>query len=245
MKKRFLSFALFAAASMIFFGACGLDTFYTVSPPTTVIHEPVYTSSDFTSNYFHFRSATNATSDTSFNFLGTAVYYRIYASSSTMLSRQSSISAVNTSSDYTAAASKLISFGYQQLNTSDGSIQPLISAEGVEVTIRLCNYGEATLENNEYRARISPITKIPRRSIGNNKTFDFGRYNISKYSGERDMYAPPASGDEDFEAGTVENNKYYVDMYAVALGRDTTYTTYYSQVLHLGSIPIDASAENN
>lgn len=245
MKKSHFLFAAFVLAAMVFFTTCGLDTFYTVAPPTTVIHEPVYTSTDFASNYFHFRSAINSTSDSSFNFLGTAVYYRIYASYSTMLSRQSSISAVNTSSDYSAAAVRLVSYGYQQLNTSDGSIQPLIAAQGAEVLIRLSNYGEEKDQKNEYRAQISAIGKIPRRSVGVGKSFDFGRYNISKYSSNRDQYAPPVSGDEDFESGTVENNKYYVDMYAVALGRDTTYTTYYSQVLHLGSIPIDAGAENN
>ena len=34
-------------------------------------------------------------------------------------------------------------------------------------------------------------------------------------------------------------------MYAVAVGRDTTYTTYYSNVLDLGAVPIDASSEQN
>ncbi len=243
MKKKTLFVAAFVFASLFFFTTCGLDTFYTVSAPTTVVHEPVYTSSDFASNYFHFKSAINSTTDSSFNFLGTAVYYRIYASSSTMLSRQSAISAVNTSSDYTAAATKMIGFGYQQLNTSTGSIQPLITAQGVDVIIRLTNYGQEGDANNEYRAQISAIAKIPRRSVGPTKTFDFGRHANSKYNSEYN--ALPVSGDEDFENGTVTDNKYYVDMYAVALGRDTTYTTYYSNVLHLGSIPINAAAENN
>ena len=243
MKIKCLPLALFVVGAAFFFTACGLDTYYTISPPTVVIHEPVYTSSDFASNYFHFRSAENTTSDSSFNFLGTAVYYRIYASASTMLSRQSSISAVNTSSDYSAAATRMIGYGYQQLNTTDGSVQPLISEENVDVYIRLCNFGEESNPDNEYRARIGVLDKIPRRAIGTTKTFDFGRHANSKYNSEYN--ALPAAGDEDFESGSVTDNKYYVDMYAVAVGRDATYTTYYSNVLHLGSIPIDATLENN
>lgn len=245
MKKYKAFFVPFVLAAALFFTTCGLDTFYIVDPPTSVIHEPVYTSTDFAANYFNFNSAIY-TGPTDFNFLGTAVYYRIYASSSTMLSRQSAISAVNTAADYSAAATKMIGYGYKQLNTSDGNIQPLISAQGAAVYIRLCNYGDGSDSSNEYRARIGLIDKVPRRTVsssGTPKTFDFGRHNNPKYNS--DLNSLPVSGDEDFESGTVENNKYYVDLYAVAVGRDVTYTTYYSNVLHLGSIPIDATAENN
>ncbi|MBR3542749.1 MAG: hypothetical protein IKN82_03510 [Treponema sp.] len=246
MKKNKAFFVPFVLAAALFFTTCGLDTFYIVDPPTTVIHEPVYTSTDFSANYFNFISAIY-TGPSSFNFLGTAVYYRIYASASTMLSRQSSISAVNTSGDYSAAALRMIGYGYQQLNTAAGNIQPLISDQGANVYIRLCNYGDENNPSNEYRALIGYIDKTPRRTVsvsGVPKTFDFGRHDNPKYNNP-ELYALPVSGDEDFESGTVENNKYYVDLYAVAVGRDVTYTTYYSQVLHLGSIPIDASAENN
>ncbi len=241
MKRLHFIFALFA---LILFSGCGLETYYTLNPPPRAINAPVYTSVDYTANYFEFESATNNNSDSSFLFLGTAVYYRIYADSSVMLSRRASISSVNTTSDYSAAALRMIGYGYQQLNTSDGSVQPLITAEGATVRIRLTNYGDANDANNDYRATISVINKIPRRTLGNNKTFDFGRRDKSAY-GPSENYALPVSGDEDFESGTVTDNKYYVDMYAVAIGRDTTYTTYYSNVLHLGSVPIDASLENN
>ena len=241
---------IFIAASSLFiaflvFTACGLDTIPIVNPPTVVIHEPVYSSADFSSNYFDFRSAPSSATD--IKFLGTAVYYRIYASYSTMVSRQSSISAVNTSSDYSAAANRMIGYGYQQLNTSDGNIQPLISDSDIPVYIRLANYGAGDYSANQYAAWIKPLSKVPRRTVtvgGRPKTFDFGRHDKpSKY--DPDLNSLPASGDEDYENGTVENNKYYVDMYAVAIGIDTTFTRHYSQVLHLGVVPIDASKEDN
>ena len=242
IKKLFLSiFALFVLFSLT---TCGLDTYSIVPAPTSVIHEPVYTSADYAANYFSFTAPTVGENDVpNLRFLGTAVYYRIYANSSTMLSRQSSISAVNTASDYSAAATKMIGYGYQQLNTSLGNVQPLINADGGVVTIRLTNYGDEDNPNNEYRAQISVLNRVPRRAIGTTKTFDFGRNANPKYNSEYN--ALPASGDEDFESGTVSDNKYYVDMYAVCLGRDSTYTIFYSNVLHLGSVPIDMTAENN
>jgi len=245
MKNKKALFIPLVLAAAFFFTTCGLDTTYYINMTGTAVHEPVYTSSDFASNYFEFTSATKPSEfDSDFKFLGTAVYYRIYADSSTMMSRQSAISAVNTATDYTAAATKMIGYGYQQLNTSDGNVQPLITAEGVKVRIRLTNYGAENDSSNEYRAQITYLNKIPRRSIGQTKTFDFGRHGNNKYT-PQENYDLPAAGDEDFENGTVKDNKYYVDLYAVALGRDTTFTLYYSQVLHLGSIPIDATAENN
>lgn len=245
MKKNDLLFVPFVLAAALFFTTCGLDTFSIVPAPTSVVHEPVYTSSDYAANYFRFVAPRVGEDDIpNLRFLGTAVYYRIYASSSTMLSRQSAISAVNTSSDYSAAATKMIGFGYKQLNTADGNVQPLINKDGGDVMIRLTNYGNGNDPANEYRAQINLIAKIPRRSIGQNKTFDFGRHGNNKYV-PNDNYDLPASGDEDFESGTISDNKYYVDMYAVAVGRDSTYTMYYSNVLHLGSVPIDVTAENN
>ena len=249
MKKNFFILASSVLFSLIIFTTCGLDTYYTLSPPTGPIHTVDQSNTDPDQNYLSFTSAVNTNPDTSFRFLGTAVYYRIYASASTMLSHRASISAVNTSSDYSAAANRMISYGYQQLYTSDGSIQPLISAEGRKVEIRLTNNQETVSAGIGNTAQISidsAFYKTPRRALGTNKTFDFGRYDkeSSGYT-PKDNYTPPASDDEDFENGTVEDNKYYVTMYAVAIGRDTTYTTYYSNVLYLGTIVIDANNEHN
>lgn len=247
MKKNFFILASSVLFSLIIFTTCGLDTYYIVRPPTGPIHTPVYSADDPDSKYFSFTSAVSDT-DSSFRFLGTAVYYRIYASVSTMQSHIASISAVNTSSDYSAAANRMIGYGYQQLYTSDGSFL-VISDEGKKVDIRLTNNQESVSTGIGNTAQISidsAFYKTPRRVLGMNKTFDFGRYDKESLGyTPKDNYTPPASGDEDFENGTVEDNKYYVTMYAVAIGRDTTYTTYYSNVLYLGTIGINANNEHN
>ena len=243
MKKNIFAIAS-SVLCLFLFSTCGLDAYYTLTAPPAYLWYPTASITDKAQKYFDFYSATNSNTDGSFRFLGTAVYYRIYANLSTMNSHISSISSVNTSSDYSAAAIRMIGYGYQQLYTSDGSVQPLISAEGARVTIRLTNNLESVSSGIGNAAQITLLGKAPRRALGANKTFDFGRYGDSKYQ-PAENYARPVQGDEDFESGTVSDNKYYVNMYAVAVGRDSTYTTYYSNVLHLGSITIDASLIDN
>lgn len=261
MRRKFSLCISFFAAGALFFASCGLDSISIIEAPTTVVHETVYTNSDFAANYIEFNTYNHENDVKAGNtVLGTAVYYKIYADVSTMQSHKSEISALNNSTDYSSAAAKMIGYGYKQLNTSDGNVQPLIGIDGdvylygARVKIRLCNYGAEADSNNEYRAIIQitdsktqvTTTKFPRRSVtfgGTPKTFDFGRYNNPKYNA--DLNSLPAETDEDYVKGTVSNNKYYVNLYAVAVGRDNTYTSYYSKVLHIGEVPIDSSAENN
>ena len=55
----------------------------------------------------------------------------------------------------------------------------------------------------------------------------------------------PVSGDEDVDWQTSvpegDEGKWFVDMYAVTVGRDATFTYSYSRVLHLGSVTINQS----
>ena len=50
--------------------------------------------------------------------------------------------------------------------------------------------------------------------------------------------------DEDVK-GRASNGIWYVNMYAVSVGRDASYTPYYSLVCHLGSVAIDENSEDN
>ncbi|MDE6718450.1 MAG: hypothetical protein K2J68_01140 [Treponemataceae bacterium] len=184
--------------------------------------------------------------------MGTYVYYKIYSGSSTMISNHNSIEAVNNSSNYSAAAERMIGLGYRELNTDKGILSPF--AAGEHVRIRLTNYGKET-SSDDYKAQIIEIDNngtviaidgFPRRSRGNTYSFDFGRYNKpSEYPGTNIRYDPPSSSDDDFSESAPNDNKYYVDMYAVAAGRDTTFRKYYSNVTYLGSITIDASSPDN
>lgn len=170
-----------------------------------------------------------------------------------MLSNHNSIEAVNNSTNYSAAAERMIGFGYRELNTDRGILSPF--AAGTQVLIRLTNNHE---KNNDgtlsaeigNKAQIIEIggteVGIPRRSLGNLFSFDFGRDGKpSEYPTTNIRYDHPTSNDDDFSGSAPSNNKYYVDMYAVAVGRDTNFTKYYSNVTYLGSITIDAGLPDN
>ncbi|MCI1210079.1 MAG: hypothetical protein LKF96_11615 [Treponema sp.] len=227
---------------------CGLETYYVLEPPTVASHVPT-TDSVGEEKYFAFRtndSYNNSLDDIKYK--GTAVYYKIYTNLSTMNSHISAISALNTSSNYSKAAKKMIeTYGYQQLGTDDGTVHPLIEASsgsGQNVIIRLTNYYE-DLADDDAKYLNEPIITIadadfsvPKR-YDNKYSFDFGR--TGNYDGT------PSSDDTDVEYSSsfTTSDIWYVDMYAVAVGLDTTYSKLYSLVLHLGSISIDAGSENN
>lgn len=163
-----------------------------------------------------------------------------------MISNNNSIEAVNNSTDYSAAAGRMLNYGYQELNTDGGFLGPF--AAGAHVRIRLTNNLErnsAEISNNAQIEVGGIQASIPRRSRGNSYSFDFGRKDKPGYGNNGINYDAPVNGDDDFSGNAPSDNKYYVDMYAVAAGRDTTFTTYYSNVTYLGSITIDASVENN
>lgn len=257
--KIFFSSFLLVASPWIFF-ACGLDSYYVMDRSPSAVRVPVYTEDDQAGRYFDFYAAYNSNvGNEEFRFLGTRVYYKIYTSASSMNSNHNSIEAVNDSTNYSAAAERMLNYGYQELNTNEGSVTPLVPSgqDGARVRIRLTNYYEGITSEDSWwssaaRIEIIPsqsegatVKYVPRRSIGQSYSFDFGRYGKSEYSNSGINYDAPASGDEDFSGGSPSGGKYYVDMYAVAVGRDTTFTTYYSNVEYLGSVTIDATSENN
>ena len=104
----------------LLFLSCGLDVIYSVDAPITTYHYPTYSSSDESSNYFDFRTVETSNNESSdFVFLGTAVYYKIYNSSSILVSQRSAITTVNTTSNGSAAATKMIqTYSYQPLGTN-------------------------------------------------------------------------------------------------------------------------------
>jgi hypothetical protein len=239
---------------------CGLEVVDTVlEEPRSDGHNAYYSSSDFTSRYFSFMTyekSPNVSSST-FKFLGTAVYYKIFNNYSTMISYQSAVSTLNTDSNYTSAIEKMTDTqGYKQLKISYGSITPLIKASGSNkyVYIRLTNYGSSidygqgicvgdaimTLYSPENALTYNAVVVYPRRNINSSYTFNFGGSNSS-------TDVVPKSTDDDvcWSSTTSESGKWYVDMYAVSEGLETdTWTVSYSQLLHLGSITI-VEGENN
>nr|MCR5289421.1 hypothetical protein [Treponema sp.] len=235
--------------------ACGLTEYYTLEPPK-IIHESSYTSTDYTTRYVSFRTEENQDTGGEFTFDGTAVYYKIYNNYSTMVSRYTSILNVNSTSDYSAAAKRMIeTYGYVPLNTDASTSNPLIGTASSDqvVTIRLTNYNESASENEAHKAQISingTYRYAPRR-YGLSACFDFGR-NSTKCNNEYTddtLYALPASGDDDVTYGSAQSYTngadWYVDLFAVSVGHDASYSKVYSLVLHLGSIGIDEGSVNN
>ena len=249
---------IFFICAVAIFGGCGLDEFYVLDAPDNVIHRASITTSDANERYCEFE--TNETSSTmqqyksstaAFRFLGTAVYYKIYNNTDILNKAVTSISSANTSSTYSSAVQILKSRGYQPLGVAEGFRDPLVEAtpgtSNARVRIRLTNFQEASSPDTKAQITISggaTATFTPERyytGSGEGVTFDFGR------SGDRNE--EPTSGDSSDTDSSIEifsdGKKYYVDMWAFAVGRDTTYTHYYSRVLHLGTVAIDADREDN
>ena len=240
----------FAACCLCFFG-CGLEEYYVLEAPFQTGKVPTYDTTGYDEKYFDFvtNDTGNAAISPSFNFLGTAVYYKIYNRYESIGTVTSALSSANNSTEYSAAATLLTgTYKYRQLGTASGTTTPLIASTGADrrIYIRLSNYQI----DARYQAKIIvgytgdssvAATMVPKRE-GNRYSFDFGR------TGSEDR--TPADGDDDYSyssSGFSSSypNTYFVDMYAVSVGRDTTYTTYYSKVLHLGTVAVNAGTEDN
>ena len=243
------AFFLFA----ILFVSCGLDTFYYLEPPKTDGHTTKYTSNDRPQLYFSF--LTNEEGDNSdygssdFSFLGTEVYYKIYNNYSAMVSAQSSIDSLNSSSDVSAAATNIInSRNYKTLLFSSYNQTPLIPEKNDDryVYIRLNSikgsaeysavvcYGTSAMES--YVSGSSGVTLIgkPLRNVSSGSGYGF---DFKKTDNDNPL---PVSSDEDvsWSSSSSEDGVWYVDMWAVSVGRDSSYSPSYSKLLHLGSISI-------
>ena len=256
--------ALLASVVALMFTACGLDTFYyldsplyATSPVTTDNEDPV---KDFFScrtneesstgdNYLYFSSSSD------FRFLGTEIYYKIYNNLSTMRSVESSVSSmISSTSSYSSAADYLIeSKGYKTLKTSSGSVFPLVKAgsspDNRYVYIRLSNYGSgedyksAICIGNYVIDRYDPSASLnvdgvevfPRRNSNSAYGFSFSTTDEANPVPSRD------DSDVTYSETTTEEGVWYVDMYAVSVGRDASYTLSYSQPYLMGAVKIVVS----
>lgn len=244
---------------LLLIAGCGLEEFPVLEQPSSVSGETSYLSSDYTKRYFSFRtSEANNSASSTLNFRGTEVYYKIYNNLSTMASAQNAINTLNTSTNSTAAATAIKeTYAYKTLKLSEGSITPLIRSKGHTqyVYIRLTDYNDEMFRSaicvnsenesiemykDEYSLQYEGKKVYPRRSFDSKYTFNFGGENT-----ETDKV--PKEGDEDvnWSSTPTEQGKWYIDVYAVSVAMNTTtWTEYYSTVLHLGSITI-VEGENN
>ena len=243
MRKNCHVYELFflAACCLCFFG-CGLESTYVLYEPIGG-HSPTYFTTITEEKYFEFKTQENknASNPPPFKFLGTAVYYKIYNRYEPINSVASALSSANNSSDPSSAAKLLKdTYKYRQLGTDSGMGTPLITSTGADrrIYIRLTNYLNTS---DPARIVIPSVGVLKPRREGDRYSFDFGRH------GSEDRR--PAEGDDDyysssdFSAGY--DHIYFVDMYAVSVGRDENYTLQYSPVLHLGTVAVNAASEDN
>lgn len=238
MKKTFYLkyiFSLFLVECLFIFNAgCGLDVFTMLDPPHNATNIPTTTTS-YESQYFEFY--TNEIGSTQFD--GTSIYYRIYNSPSILNSDVSNLQSVaNDSENSVNAPSRLIdTYKYQVLRGDGVTDEPLIpyTGENKKVYIRLSDYKGI----EEYSARImindedfNGVKTIPLRNLSSKATFNFG--------GSTTYDIKPDSDDEDVKYSSSYDNgeTWYVAMFALAVGHDTTYTPIYSNILYLGAVPI-------
>ena len=239
------------------FISCGIEEVFYLNPPTISYNTPTYDTTDYTAKYVAFRTEENQDDGGAYTFDGTAVYYKIYSNYSTMVTRNSAIESVNTTSNSSSAATKVIdTYGYKPLGSLSASGKslgsPLISDEGENrsVYIRLSTYGDyAYFTANEFSPKILIGTNsnseetpeyIPMRN-GNAKSFDFGRSSSEGF--DTSVATVPTSDDDDVVYSS-SSGTWYVDMYAIGVGHDSSFTQYYSLVLHLGAIPIVQGESN-
>lgn len=222
---------------LVFFSACGLDTFYYLDPPISrhFIDDASSLSNDPSNQFVSFITA-SSNADNADIFQGSSVYYKIYNSSDQLFNNKKSIENIN--KEYTNQGMELlISWGYQPLTTDKVDTVNLVSAGGSqEVTIRLWNQTLDGDGNYTYPARIQVGGNdigIPVRSVNDN----FFSFN-SSVDGDS-PYSLPMEGQEDVSFSTgAGTSTWYVALYAVSTGMSPSLTPVYSQVVYLGSLAI-------
>ena len=245
-KKR----SLFLLFCLGFFCACGLDEVTYVSEPSVTSNSPLYSNSDYLTWYSDF---TTAETDQSSSFIGTNVYYKIYNNYSTLVSQRNSILAVNTASNSSSAATRMIeSYTFQPLGTNRGSDTVFVTNgnSNRRIRIRLKTYkgNESYTGTDMYTRRACVIggkfgtdgSFVPYRN-GNSKSFDFFNDANNNVSDPTNTNVEGCIGDADYNhnSSASESNTYYVQMFAVGVVFDAnTLANSYSLVLDLGSVPI-------
>ncbi|MDE7383902.1 MAG: hypothetical protein K2M99_08490 [Treponemataceae bacterium] len=251
---------------------CGLEVVNYLSPPSNSYNTPTQTTG-YDRCYFDFETNEEQSSAGYTGTAVYYKIYNNYSTMASRNSSIDSLA--SSTNETAAAKQMIETYGYKELGTNNGTKSPLIGATSTNqrVYIRLTNYYENTgkdfIAEIKYRNSSSSTSEwnyigVPLRT-GNRQTFDFARKEdqIADNSSVSSALTIAGAGtvvknavpteDEATSVGDVvygtfsdaDKNVWYVDMYAVAVGQDEYLTTFYSKVLHLGWVPIDASDDNN
>jgi len=261
-KNKCFFYSLLLCGCFLFLNtSCGLDQYVYVDSPYYTNHEPAVEKnslSDYDTSYFDFYTNENGMKEfisgsSDFIFIGTEVYYKIYNSYDKMNSDKNSLYSLSVNNEY-AAAEKLINttsaggYQYLPLRVEGYNESVLVPATGTNrrVYIRLTDY----LSEAAYAAKVTlnntPIggTSVPKRNMQvGGYSFNFGRKN----KGNTQEYKVPEKDEADvyYDSSITNNGKWYVSLYAVAIGRNSDYSMSYSNICYLGTVCIDANSEDN
>ena len=241
------SLILCVGVCLLFLTGCGLDVYTIIPAPYSTIHTPVYTT-EYDNRYFSFfTNEREFDNEGGVKFQGTEIYYKIYSSYSNMTSQTERLQSLASSDDTSSSASSTLitTYGYKALKAQGYTDSPLIpyKGENQQVYIRLSDYGDLDAFASKILINNSSLIEsenrtIPVRNTSDRTTFNFGR------NGTLDVV--PKNGDEDVNYTSMsDGNKWYVAMFAVAVGIDYLYSPYYSNILYLGAVTIDADSTNN
>lgn len=245
-RKNIISiFAFFLTGCFVFLNtSCGLDTVYYIEGPTSCIR-PIYSSNTVADYEFVF--TTNEDGDYGdFNFQGTDVYYKIYSvytDASITSDVESEVAVLESLSNDAEKSStsfdRLRSYKYQKLSLENGNGEVLVPYKGQnrEVRIRLYDSG------SEYKAHFD-IKEAGGQIIQRGRPLRFDNKNTFNFSGSGQYDVLPQKGDEDVSyEKDLQENKFYIAMFAVAVGNDIYWATYHSNILYLGCVPVDVSSK--
>ena len=118
---RRLRYLTFFALAGVFSFSCGLDTVIYIKGPEKYSNRPSYNDTEFLNWYCSFYTEEESNNSADSTFSGTSIYYKIYNNYDTLNTEKSSILGVNTESNGSAAAKRMIEsgsgsyYGYQTL----------------------------------------------------------------------------------------------------------------------------------
>ncbi len=188
--------------------SCGVSGGSSASSPSSN-HSPAC--DDPTQNYFSF--TTEAASNYAQNaFLGTAVYYKIYTSTSNIINHYNTIAAETTGA---GGKSKLESYGYRLLNGADY----IISASPASQTVDIRLFDETAYTKYikiNGTDSVAPARYLPGKSF---------QFSSTEY---------PRNGDGDLNGSETSTGPWYVAAYAVSVVTSEALTTGYSKPKYLG-----------
>lgn len=251
---------IFICGFCFFLFSCGLESITYLDPPVGDGHTPSL--DDSTNAFFSFRTADSENSSAdgvnNFIYLGTAVYYKIYGNYDSLLSEQSSIDTINSSSTTNNAASALKNtYKFKPFKLKASSPDVLISkdysAEFVYIRPNDLIGGSGIDANFPADVRIDSTRMInsttgtsigfPMRNTPQTNGFDFGASGGGSFGCVKSDL--PVESDEDVKGTAQESGVWYVAAYAFSAGRDGSFQDSFSKVLYLGAIKIKAEDYNN